>query len=411
MNLSIITPSFNSASYISECLNSIKCDTVTKYEVIVVDNCSVDETASKVLSARKANFSLNLISQRDSGPAQAINYGFRVAKGDIIGWINSDDYYAKGAIDRALKMFADDPKLVMVYGLGHHVDIFGDDLGPYPTLDPATNIKKFANGSFVCQPTVFLRKEVFSVVGFLNQKLKTAFDFDFWLRIWNHYPRKRIGFVDSVQAFSRLHDQCLTKRFRQTVALESMAVIAHHLGSAPSHWVLTYIDEICSRYPFIEEQDSLVDLVKQILTKSKSYISPPEFEKLVKNLQEDWRFRLANKQAFINVQPDGWVGKKAIVKLKYSVGEPTLLKLACRGGWPIEGNLNIKITSSNGALEKVRLGSQDEFTLNLVAPKTDTTAFMTWTIETRQFFIPSETNKRSKDSRELSFRVENLTLA
>jgi len=410
MNLSIITPSFNSAPFVSECLGSIKSDLADSLEIIVVDNCSTDGTIAEVLSSRRSNISINLLSQKDSGPASAINLGFKKAKGDIIGWVNSDDYYAKGAIDRALKMFADNPKLVMVYGLGRHVDIGGRDLGLYPTLDPSTHIKKFANGSFICQPTVFLRKEVFSQIGFLNEKLKTAFDFDFWLRIWKFYPKRRIGFIDSVQAYSRLHDQCLTKRLRQTVAFESLALISYHLGTAPTHWILTCIDEICARYPFIEEQETLVDLVKQVLSKSKSCIAPKAFNKLIEELQQDWRLRLANKQAFVDVQPDGWVSKRAIVKLRYGAGESHVLRLTCQGGWPIEGFLNLKITSSNGDVERVRLGSQDEFILNLEAPKTEIGAFMTWTIETRQTFVPSQTIKKSRDTRALSFKVEGLSL-
>ena len=150
--------------------------------------------------------------------------------------------------------------------------------------------------------------------------------------------------------------------------------------------------------------------MKQILAKSKSFIAPAEFEELVKDLQLDWRLRLANKQAFVNVQPDGWVSKKAVVKLRYSAEDPRILRLVCKGGWPIEGYLNLKITSSNGTVEKVKLGSQDEFTLILEAPRTESNAFVIWTIETTQTFIPAQTIKKSRDNRALSFKVEALSL-
>jgi len=328
----------------------------------------------------------------------------------MIGWLNSDDYYAPKAIDKAIAAFAKNPKLKVVYGLGRHVNEHGKDLGSYPSLPPTTPINTFTQGSFICQPTVFFRKEVFGEVGLLDEKLKTAFDFDLWLRIFKHYKPAQIGFIKEVLAYSRLHSQCLTKRLRQTVALESMQVIARHLGSAPAHWIVTYFDELCERYPFIDEKESLVDIVKAVLLKAKPYMKPDALEKLVKDLQADWRLRLANTQAFANVEPDGWVSKRLVVKLRYAKTGKRSLRLVCRGGWPKEADLHLTIRSADGEIEKVKLGTQDEFMLNLEAPPTVSEAFTTWVIETKQSFIPAKTIKKSKDTRSLSFKVEAMEL-
>ena len=349
-----------------------------------------------------------------SGPAQALNTGFALALADpaveIIGWLNSDDYYAPGAIDRAIAAFKANPKLKMVYGLGRHVDEHGKDLGAYPTLPPSLDMKQFSQGSPICQPTVFFRKEVFAEVGLLGETLKTAFDFDLWLRIFKKYKRPQIGFINQVQAYSRLHSQCLTQRLRQTVALESMQVVAKYLGSAPAHWILTYFDELCERYPFVEEKPSLVEIVKAVLLKAKPFMKANELAKLVKTLQADWRLRLASPQAFVNVQPDGWVNKRMVVKLRYAQKGLKTVQLQCRGGWPTDGALHLKITSADGSIEKVKLGTQDEFILNLEAPPTSTEAFTAWVIETKQSFVPAKTIKKSKDTRPLSFKVEGLKL-
>jgi len=413
MNLVVITPTSNSAPFFLKFLSSIVPSNGEQCKVLAIDNCSTDQTLSQLLSFRSPGVSLEYVSQQDTGPAQALNTGFTMAlasDAEIVGWLNSDDYYAPGAIDRALAAFAADPKLKIVYGLGRHVDENGKDLGAYPTLPPSTNIKQFALGSFICQPTVFIRKEVFTEVGLLDQSLKTAFDFDFWLRIFQHYPRKQIGFINKVQAYSRLHSQCLTKKLRQTVALESMEVIAKHLGSAPRHWIATYFDELCERYPFVTEPESLVEIVKTLLMKAKSFMRPAEFDVLLKDLQGDWRLRLSHQQLYVDVQPDGWVSKCAVVKLRYTKDSPKTIQLQCRGGWPTEASLNLKITASNGIAELVKLGSQDEFILTLEAPETLTSAFTTWVIETRQSFVPAKTIKKSKDTRTLSFKVEGFKL-
>ncbi len=414
MQVTIITPSYNSASFFSECIRSVRSANASRLSIAVIDNCSTDDTLEIALAQVSPSVTLSCLSQKDTGPAQALNTGFKLALEDpqveIIGWLNSDDYYAPGAIDKVIAAFAKNPKLKIVYGLGRHVNEYSKDLGQYPSLPPTTPKKTFAQGSFICQPTVFFRKEVFSEVGLLDEKLKTAFDFDLWLRIFKQYKPAQIGFINEVLAYSRLHSQCLTKRLRQTVALESMQVIAQHLGTAPAHWIVTYFDELCERYPFIEEKESLVEIVKAVLLKAKPYLKPADLAKLVKYLQADWRLRLANQQAFANVQPDGWVSKRLLVKLRYTKAGPRSLRLTCRGAWPKEVALNLSIRSADGEVEKVKLGSQDEFILNLEAPPTSSEAFTTWVIETKQSFIPAKTIKKSKDTRSLSFKVDGMEL-
>ncbi|MBT8550356.1 glycosyltransferase [Polynucleobacter paneuropaeus] len=409
MNVDIVMPTMNSRPFILDSLSSIQNVLNSNIFIFFCDNLSVDGTQDLIfpgIASKKLPF--QYIGQLDSGAASAINAGFKLSQNEVIGWLNSDDLYAHSAIIRALKLFESDPNLKVVYGLGRHIDAAGNDLGAYPTLPPSSSIKKFADGSFICQPTVFFRREVFDEVGLLDESLKTAFDLDLWLRIFKRYRKNQIGFINRVQAYSRLHDQCLTKRFRQTVALESMQVIAKHLGSAPGHWILTYFDELCERYPFIEEKESLLEITKSVLGKAKAFMKPAEFATLVKTLQNDSRLKLANAQAFIDVQPDGWVSKKLIAKLRYKKGGKRTLVLKCQGGWPTESNIQLTIRSATGEIEKIKLGSQDEFILTLEAPETNTEAFTAWVIETRQFFVPAKVQKRSKDSRKLSFRVDSL---
>lgn len=403
----MVVPTLNSERFIDESMRSIYADSRSPSKVFL-DGQSTDYTLNLLFM----NFidGVFLRSCRDTGPSSAVNSVLNLFNCDVIGWLNSDDVYAPGAIDRALKLFESNPKLKIVYGLGRHIDATGKDLGAYPTLPPSASIKKFADGSFICQPTVFFRREVFDEVGLLDESLKTAFDLDLWLRIFKRYRKNQIGFINRVQAYSRLHDQCLTKRLRQTVALESMQVIAKHLGSAPGHWILTYFDELCERYPFIEEKESLVEIIKGVLQRAKAFMKPKDFADLVKALQSDSRLKLANAQAFVDVQPDGWVSKKLIAKLRYKKGDKRTLILKCQGGWPTESNIQLTIRSATGEVEKIMLGSQDEFTLTLEAPETNTEAFTAWVIETRQFFVPAKVQKRSKDNRKLSFRVDSLSV-
>jgi len=416
MQVTIVTPSFNSATYLRECLSSVK----STYEInhLIIDGGSTDTTLDELVRASKSAH-LQWVSRRDSGPAQAINEGFSAANTEIIGWLNSDDYYAPGAIDRAVKAFEKDPKLVMVYGLGRHVDASGKNLGLYPTLPPSVNIKQFTNGSFICQPTVFIRQSVLEKVGLLDESLKAAFDFDFWMRIFKAYPRSRIGFINKIQAYSRLHDQCITQRMRQTVALEGIQIIAKYFGSAPPHWVLTHIDELCASYPFSNPGDSkttLLDGIKVFLEKAKPFIESDQFKILVKGLEQDYRLRLSSGGVFANVQPDGWVSNRLVVKLSYDKGVKRIVRLQCRGGWPKikvgqkPALLNLSIRMPDGDTQQIQLDPQEDFVINLEAPEVGSKSNFVWVLETSQGFIPSRAIAGSKDGRKLSFRVETLKL-
>jgi hypothetical protein len=167
---------------------------------------------------------------------------------------------------------------------------------------------------------------------------------------------------------------------------------------------------MCERYPFIDEKESLVEIMKGVLEKARPFMKAVDFKTLVQTLQADHRLRLSSPSAFVGVQTDGWVSKRLIVKLRYQKGGKRTLRLICKGGWPEAVNLNLKIRSMAGEVEQVKLGSQDEFVLTLEAPETLTEAFAAWVIETRQSFTPSSFNKRSKDHRALSFVVQGLEL-
>jgi glycosyltransferase involved in cell wall biosynthesis len=416
MQVTIVTPSFNSATYLRECLSSVK----STYELnhLVIDGGSTDATLDQLVRAPKTS-SIQWISRKDSGPAQAINEGFSAANTEIIGWLNSDDCYASGAIDRAVKAFKMNPKLVMVYGLGRHVDESGKRLGLYPTLPPNVNIKHFSNGSFICQPTVFIRRNILEKVGLLDESLKAAFDFDFWLRIFKAYPRSRIGFINKVQAYSRLHDQCITQRLRQTIALEGMQIVTKHFGSAPLHWALTHIDELCASFPFENARDyeeTLVNRVKIFLSKAKLFIQPDQFKTLVNELEQDYRLRLSNVGVFAEVQPDGWVSNRLVVRLTYMKESKRIVRLQCRGGWPkIKSGqrpslLKLLIRLPDGSSQQIQLDPRENFVINLEAPETNARANFAWVIETTQSFVPSKVIGGSKDDRKLSFRVEALRL-
>ncbi|MDP1547478.1 MAG: glycosyltransferase family 2 protein [Anaerolineales bacterium] len=241
--VSVVMPSLNQVEFIGAAIDSVLGQDYPHLELIVADGGSTDGTVELLAARQSADARLHWQSGKDTGPAQAINSALKLVRGTVVGWLNSDDLYAPGAIRRAVTALQANPKWLLVYGHGVHVDGFGLPLHRYPTLPPATPITQFAEGCFICQPTVFARRTLWQLLGPLDQSLKAAFDFEYWLRTFSAFPG-RIGFVDATQAHSRLHAGCITVRMRRTVAMEGMQVLARHLGSAPKEWLLTYVNEL-----------------------------------------------------------------------------------------------------------------------------------------------------------------------
>ena len=240
--VSVVMPSLNQARFIRAATDSVLGQDYPNIELIVADGGSEDGTVD-LLKARAADSRLRWFSSKDSGPAQAINSALAQVRGTVVGWLNSDDVFVMGAVRRAVDALQANQAWLMVYGHGQHIDSDGRLLNNYSTLPPSTPVAQFAEGCFICQPTVFSQRSMWILLGKLDESLKTAFDFDYWLRAFLAFPG-RIGFVDAVQACSRLHDECVTLRLRRTVALEGMQVLARHLGSAPKEWFLTYVNEL-----------------------------------------------------------------------------------------------------------------------------------------------------------------------
>jgi glycosyltransferase involved in cell wall biosynthesis/organic radical activating enzyme len=236
-------PTLNQAGFINAAINSVLGQDYPAIELIVADGGSTDGTLELLKNRQALDSRLRWFSQPDNGPAEAINNALSKARGTIIGWLNSDDLYAPGAITRAVNCLQLNTELLMVYGQGQQVNDEGKYLSDYPTLPPSTPVKQFLDGGFICQPTVFFRRTLPLLLGQLDESLKTAFDFDYWLRAFSTF-QARIGFVNEVQAYSRLHEDCITLRRRRTFVLEGMQLLAKYLGHAPKEWLLTYVEEL-----------------------------------------------------------------------------------------------------------------------------------------------------------------------
>lgn len=186
MKISIITVSYNSASVIKDCLDSVKKQKYGDIEHIIIDGASTDGTLSILESKRKQLSAL--ISEPDEGIYYAMNKGIKIATGDIIGFLNSDDFYpSENVLSRVAKVFNDNPNIDGCYS----------DLIYTNKIDISINKRywksnKFSLGLFAkgwCPPhqTFFVRSSVYKKYGTFNIKYKIAADVELMMRFLEVY--------------------------------------------------------------------------------------------------------------------------------------------------------------------------------------------------------------------------------
>jgi len=285
--VSVVMPSYNQAAFLDEAIASVLEQDWTHVELIVADGGSTDGSLAILERWQRQDSRLRWHSEPDDGPAHALNKALGRVRGTLVGWLNSDDRYTPGAIGRAVNAMQDHSEWMLCYGEGEHVDAQGHGLGRYPTLPEPTDNEAgvpdksaFQDGCFICQPTVFFKAVMVRLLGPLDQSLKTAFDFDYWLRAFNAFPG-RVGYFPEVQAQSRLHDGCITQQQRRLVALEGMTVLARHQEQALGHWVMTYLEEQQRQEVIL---GSLEDDIFRLLTDVQPLTSTQEWQSLRTNV-------------------------------------------------------------------------------------------------------------------------------
>jgi glycosyltransferase involved in cell wall biosynthesis len=178
--VSIVTPSYNQGRFIEQTIRSVIAQDYPNLEYIVVDGGSSDGTLDVL---RRYEGRLRWISEPDRGQSEAINKGFRLARGEIVAWLNSDDTYLPGAVAKAVAYLQGHPQTAMVYGEGYLMDEAGRVTGRFPATEPFSLWRLVYFGDYILQQTVFWRRSVFDAVGMLDESLHYSMDWDFWIRV------------------------------------------------------------------------------------------------------------------------------------------------------------------------------------------------------------------------------------
>jgi glycosyltransferase involved in cell wall biosynthesis len=179
LNFSLVIPNFNQSHFLPSALESLRYQSVP-FHLAVMDGGSTDNF-SEVLR-KYADITAYCRSAADEGQAAAIREGFDRVPGEIVSWLNADDYYFPGALDRVAACFEANPNLDVVYGDAIHVTADGFFLSYFPSIQEF-NARDLTRNDFICQPACFVRRSAYERVGGVDTSLMYTMDWDLWCRL------------------------------------------------------------------------------------------------------------------------------------------------------------------------------------------------------------------------------------
>ena len=229
--ISIITPSYNQGDFVEATIHSIIDQDYENLEYIIVDGASKDKT-KEILQKYLGHPSITeIISEKDKGQTDALLKGFRIATGDIFGWINSDDLLAPHALPQVADLYDRDPSIDILVGNLVVIDSAGREVGLWPR-------KKMTNADWrnlpqaIGQPCTFFTRQAYEKVGGLNSNLEYSMDYDLFMKFG--LQNCRFHYVDEILAFFRVHDSSKTMALPYRQWKEEFKVFSQNGGNKVS---------------------------------------------------------------------------------------------------------------------------------------------------------------------------------
>jgi glycosyltransferase involved in cell wall biosynthesis len=197
--ITVVTPSFNQGKFIEQTIRSVLLQNYPALEYLIIDGGSSDESV-EIIKKYATHFAY-WVSEHDGGQAHAINKGFARATGDILCWLNSDDYFTPGALTTVAECLTHNHAFALV---GHCLKINSNGRsellrGHY---ESRRRLFEFWKGYTMHQSSIFWRREVLNAVGFLDEKQHYILDYEYWVRISAHFSFRN---VDQILSCNNYH--------------------------------------------------------------------------------------------------------------------------------------------------------------------------------------------------------------
>lgn len=189
--ITVITPSFNQGETLEETIRSVLDQGYSNLEYMILDGGSTDDSVDII--KRYADRLSYWVSEKDRGQSHAINKGLERATGDVVAWLNSDDFYYPGALETIAQAYTAHPEAGLYVGNGALVDKSGARIRRYSN-GIAFDFETLLRGSnFILQPSTFINRKALDKAGLVDESLHYVMDLELWLRIGRDWPVVTIG--------------------------------------------------------------------------------------------------------------------------------------------------------------------------------------------------------------------------
>ncbi len=216
--VSIITPSFNQARYLEQTILSVLEQDYPRIEYLIVDGGSTD--GSRDIIRKYAHRLAWWVSEKDTGQAEAINKGLIRARGEVVAWLNSDDYFFPDTISEVAGLFNTHPNIVMIYGDMLAIDELGRTINhlTYKQLD----LEELLCFQIIGQPAVFIRRAVLDKTGLLDPSFHYLLDHQLWIRIAQYGPMLHMS---RIWAAARFHPAAKNRSQAEGFGREALRIL------------------------------------------------------------------------------------------------------------------------------------------------------------------------------------------
>ena len=372
----VVTPSYNQGRYLRDTIDSVLGQDYPNLDYFVADGGSTDDSVEILCSYGDR---VRWTSGPDGGQAAAIARAWAASDADVVAWLNSDDTYLEGAVGAAVDHLMAHPESAMVYGQAWYTNAAGRQMRPYPTR--SFDRKNLAAECFICQPAVFLRREVFQVVDLPDPSLRYCMDYDLWIRIAQHFE---IASIERFLATSRLHSDNKTLGERGPAIREAVAVSRRHFGAVHPNWALMYTQHQLStvagrlRIPLETPRRRLLD---RLASMYGNRIEAAPYD-------------------------DAWAGPRTRVEVDGNAGD-FVRAVIDFPVWPYPGVIRISAEHDGRILDVRHVRGPSTITLGFPLPQSDSQR-VTIVLCANRAFVPRHHYDWLSDSRIISFRLRDV---
>lgn len=276
--ISIVLPVHNGEKYISQAIESVLQQSYENWELIIVNDCSIDGTSRIINDYEKKDTRIRVYNNDKNLKLPAtLNVGFSYAKGDYFTWTSDDNILLPQFLEVLNRYLNDNEQVDFVYSDYIGIDSEGNELGVRHMLEPENMIYKNSVGA-----SFLYRRKIYDEIGGYSPEWFLVEDYEYWLRVYKQY---RMMHVEDILYQYRFHDQSLSKTRLESIIQQTFKMKLYHLPYIAQKIVnkekrYLYFDEIVKALGTEETLRKCLELDSEYLSHYKVYERKEKFKRL-----------------------------------------------------------------------------------------------------------------------------------